>query len=592
MHPDKEIANYDPQKLSENLLNAFIKYQNALNQIAANQESSITDLSMDPFNLHDVFIKVMQEMMTHPEKLWEHSIKLYGDYIQLWSNALNHSMGIQASENAPQIKDSRFNDNIWRDNPYFSFLKNSYYLNSSWVQNIIHQLNTLTPKESHKLEFYTKQFLDAMAPTNFPLTNPSVLKETLSSNGENLAKGAENFLQDVKRGKGKLSISTTNFDMFAVGENLAVTPGKVIYQNDLMQLIQYEPLSEKVRQIPLIMMPAWINKYYILDLQAQNSFVKWAVERGFTIFMVSWRNPDAVMKDKDFEDYMLEGPIEAIKVVKKVTGEKKVNMLGYCLGGTLLACTAAYLTAKKDDSINSATFLTSLTDFTDSGDLGVFIDEEQISALEKRMSDKGYLDGSQMAQTFSMLRANDMIWSFYVNNYLLGKEPFPFDILYWNSDSTRLPAKMHSYYLRNMYQNNSLVKPNTLVLNHVPIDLANVKVPAYMLSTREDHIAPWRATYKAVNLFSGPVHFVLSASGHVAGVVNHPSKNKYSYWVSDIKDKGPEIWLEHAKNIPGSWWVDWEIWLKKKSGELIAARKIDKKGVLEDAPGTYVKARL
>jgi polyhydroxyalkanoate synthase subunit PhaC len=551
----------------------------------------ITSMSFDPFNISNTFMKAFHEMMSNPQQMAANSIELANNYAKLCDNVTKRFMGEEIPPAYKSVtKDARFKDEAWEKNPMFDFIKQSYYLNSSWLQDITKQLSTLDKKDAHKLEFYTKLIIDAMSPTNFIFTNPEVLRETLATNGANLLKGAENLFKDIEAGEGKLSISTTDFDAFEVGKNLAVTPGKVVFQNNLMQLIQYAPLTDKVHKTPLVIMPAWINKYYILDLQEKNSFVRWLVEQGHTVFMISWVNPTKELGHKKFEDYMKEGPIAAIKAVQDITGEKEMNFMGYCLGGTLLASTIAYLKSKnsKPFPIKTATFLTALVDFSYAGDLGVFIDEEQISALEKRMSERGYLEGSEMAQTFSMIRANDMIWSFYINNYLLGKDPFPFDILYWNSDSTRLPAEMHSFYLRNMYQKNLLSKPDGITLDGVKIDLRKVDIPVYMLSTKEDHIAPWESTYKATSLYSGKIHFTLSGSGHVAGVVNHPSRNKYNYWCSDKVYPTTEEWFKNAKDTPGSWWLDWDKWAAKHSpDQKIAARKVEKG--LENAPGSYVK---
>ncbi|WP_039455726.1 PHA/PHB synthase family protein [Candidatus Jidaibacter acanthamoebae] len=586
-------TNYDSHKLSENLIHAFMAYQNAFSEMAANMADKMKAVEPDPFNLSDATRKAMQEIYVHPEKMFEHSLELYKDYLKLMTNVAQKAAGKEIEpEFKAEGKDNRFIDEAWENNPFFNFIKQAYYLNSAWVKDVMKECHNLDKKEIHKLDFFIKQFIDAMAPTNFPHLNPQVIKETLETNGENIAKGAENFLKDAIRSKGNFSIATTDFKAFKVGENLAITEGKVVYQNDLMQLIQYAPTTDKVKKVPLIMMPAWINKYYILDLKPQNSFVKWIVDKGYTVFMISWNNPDENFKSKNFEDYMKEGPLAALKVVQEITEEKEVNFLGYCLGGTLLACTLAYLKSKKVNNIKSATFLTTLIDFEECGDLGVFIDEEQLSMLENRMDKRGYLDGSEMAQTFSMLRANDMIWSFYVNNYLLGKEPFPFDILYWNADPTRLPSEMHSFYLRNMYQDNALIKPNGISLCGQGIDLSKIDLPTYVLSTREDHIAPWKATYKATSTYKGDVRFVLSASGHVAGVVNHPSKNKYNHWVNEKYDANPDTWFNNAKEVAGSWWLDWDKWLEPKSGELVEPRKINAKAAIEAAPGSYVKKQI
>lgn len=358
------------------------------------------------------------------------------------------------------------------------------------------------------------------------MTNPTVLRETLDSKGENLIRGLENLLSDLEKGEGQLKISMTDAEAFEVGENIATSPGKVVFQTDLMQLIQYEPTTETVYKTPLVIVPPWINKYYILDLRPKNSFIKWAVDQGLTVFVVSWVNPDEKLAQKTFEDYMKEGTLAAIEAVLGITGEAQTNIIGYCLGGTLTASTLAYMAAKKDERVKSATFFTTMIDFEEAGELSVFIDEEQLKALEERMNDRGYLEGSEMATTFNMLRANDLIWSFVVNNYLMGKDPFPFDLLYWNSDSTRMPAAMHSFYLRNMYLENKLIEPNGITLCDTPIDLTRIEIPVCVLSTREDHIAPWKSTYAATQTYKGPVKFLLAASGHIAGVVNPPNPDK------------------------------------------------------------------
>ena len=436
------------------------------------------------------------------------------------------------------------------------------------------------------------RFFDAaIAPSNFVLTNPEVLRTTIETGGENLVKGLDNLLKDLERGKGRLLIKMTDLEKFKVGVNIAVTPGQVIYQNDLMQLIQYEPTTEKVHQRPLLIIPPWINKFYILDLRPENSFIRWAVSQGHTVFVVSWVNPDEKLAQKTFEDYMSEGLLAALDAIEQATGEREANVIDYCLGGTLLAATLAYMKAKgSDDRIKSATYFVALVDFKEAGELSVFIDEEQLHFLEERMRENGYLEGSDMATTFNMLRANDLIWSFVVNNYLLGKEPFPFDLLYWNSDSTRMPAAMHSFYLRNMYQENKLVVPGGITLAGVPIDVSTIATPSFLLSTREDHIAPWKSTYAATQLYRGTVKFVLAASGHIAGVVNAPGKSKYGHWENAKNPATPEEWLASATQYPDSWWPAWEKWVGKYAGGEVPARKPGdgKLKPIEKAPGTYV----
>lgn len=571
--------------------------KNTLEAIQRSNDNNQEDEAMtyDPFNISGAFLKAMDEVWSDPKKAVDLNLELANNYVKVWENVTNRYFG----ENIEPLfggdkRDKRFADEEWSNNPMFDFIRQSYHLNADWTMNIVNHLKSLPPKDAQKMVFHTKLLIDAMSPTNFAATNPEVIKETIATHGANLLKGAENLCADLAKSKGSLKITTAKEGAFTVGENLAMTAGSVVYQNDLIQLIQYTPTTEKVHETPLVIMPAWINKYYILDLQQKNSFVKWLVDQGHTVFMISWVNPDSAHKSNGFFEYMKYGPLAAMEQVQKITSAKSVNFMGYCLGGTLLACTVAYLKANapKHFPINSATFLTALVDFQDAGDLSVFIDDEQIHALEKRMSQSGYLDGNDMAQTFSMIRANDMIWSFYVNNYLMGKDPFPFDILYWNSDSTRLPAKMHSFYLRNMYHKNALSKPSGIKLGDTAIDISKNDLPTYLLATRQDHIVPWESAYKATQIYKGPVRFVLSGSGHVAGVVNHPDSKKYNYWTNDKLPKNPDQWLSSAKDNPGSWWVDWDKWSSKISGPQVAARKIDKKHALENAPGSYVKMKI
>lgn len=494
---------------------------------------------------------------------------------------------------APAKDDKRFKDPAWDENAVFDYMKQSYLLTSRWMQSTIKSVEGVDDKTARKVDFYTRQFVDAMSPTNFVMTNPAVLRTTMETGGENLVKGLENLLSDMEDGNGQLRIRMTDTDAFTLGQNIAVTPGQVVFQTDLMQLIQYAPTTEQALKKPLLIIPPWINKYYILDLQAKNSLVKWAVDQGHTVFMVSWVNPDKPLADKGFSDYMLEGPLAALDAIQKATGEREINAVGYCLGGTLLASTLAYMAVKGDDRIATATYLTTMTDFAEAGELSVFIDEEQLAALELKMNQRGYLDGAEMANTFNMLRANDLIWSFVVNNYLLGKEPFPFDLLYWNSDATRMPAAMHSFYLRNMYQKNLLIQPGGITLDGVAIDLRKIKTPSFILSTREDHIAPWKSTFAATKLYSGPVKFVLAASGHIAGVVNPPAAKKYSHWTNPDTSLSADAWFETATEAPGSWWTEWDAWVKEQDGARVPARVVGKGKLkpIEAAPGSYVAVR-
>jgi polyhydroxyalkanoate synthase len=488
---------------------------------------------------------------------------------------------------AEDQKDKRFKDDAWRENEVFDFIRQSYLLSARYMQGLVHDAEGMDDKTAQKVDFYTRQFVDAMSPTNFVMTNPEVLRRTAETGGENLLKGLSNLLSDLERGQGNLRIRMTDESKFKVGENIAVTPGKVVYQNDLMQLIQYTPTTENVLKRPLLILPPWINKFYILDLRPKNSFIRWAVDQGHTVFMVSWVNPDERLAEKGFEDYMLEGPYAALEAIEKATGEKSVNAIGYCLGGTLLSATLAHMATKRDTRIKSATFFTTMVDFAESGELGVFIDEEQLNALEAKMQKRGFLEGREMATTFNMLRANDLIWSFVVNNYLLGQDPFPFDLLYWNDDSTRMPARMHSFYLRRMYQQNDLIKPGGIELLSVKLDLRKIKLPTYILSTREDHIAPWASTYRATQTYGGDIRFVLAASGHIAGVVNPPDAGKYSHWVNTTLPPSPEAWFAGATELAGSWWPDWQRWVTGQEAAQVPARQ--PKNAIEDAPGSYVQ---
>lgn len=564
--------------------------QRLMQEFLSRQPRDIANAPFDPLGMGQAFSELFRHMMTDPLTWWEKQCELWEDYVHLWQSSAQRIIGENTEPYiAPDPKDRRFKDEAWQENALFDFLKQSYLLSSRWLQRTMAEAGGMLDEHTaQKIEFYIRQFVDALSPSNFIATNPEVLKTTLETGGENLVKGLEHLLADMERGK----ITMTDWNAFKVGKNLAVTPGKVIYQNDLMQLIQYEPTTQEVYRVPLLIIPAWINKYYILDLQPENSLVKWLVGQGYSVFVISWVNPDERLSQKRFDDYMLEGPIAALDAIEQATGESEVSVGAYCLGGTLMAATMAYLTAKKQaHRVKSVTYLTTMVDFASAGDLSVFVDEEQLEALENKMAQSGYLDGRDMAFTFNMLRANDLIWSFVVNNYLLGKDPFPFDLLYWNADSTRMPAIMHSYYLRNMYLENNLVKPGKLNLAGVPIDLRTIKTPAYILSTREDHIAPWKSTYASTQIYSGEVRFVLAASGHIAGVVNPPSKNKYSYWVNEKLPKSPEEWLKGAKEIPGSWWPDWQEWHKRMIDGKVPARKIGvgKLKPIEDAPGSYVK---
>jgi polyhydroxyalkanoate synthase len=547
----------------------------------------------DPVAIGAAFFEMTAKMMSDPSRLVQAQLSLWQDYLTLWQRTTQRFLGGEAEPLvAPAAEDRRFRDQAWSDNTLFDFIKQSYLLTARWMQGVVKDVDGLDETTARKVDFYTRQFVDAIAPSNFAITNPEVLRATIESRGDNLVQGLKNLLDDLERGKGRLAISMTDMTAFKIGENVAATPGKVVYQNDLIQLIQYAPATETVKRRPLLIIPPWINKFYVLDLRPKNSFIRWAVSQGHTVFVISWVNPDERLAQKSFEDYMREGPLAALDAMEQATGEREANVIGYCLGGTLLTATLAYMAAKHDGRVKSATYFVTMVDFKEAGELSVFIDEEQLHSLEERMQKKGYLEARDMHTTFNMLRANDLIWSFVVNNYLLGKQPFPFDLLYWNADSTRMPAAMHSFYLRKMYQQNLLAQPGGIVLGGVPIDLRKLKTPAFLLSTREDHIAPWRSTYAATQLYSGPVKFVLSASGHIAGVVNPPG-SKYGHFENDKNPPTSEQWLETATYHEDSWWPLWQRWIEKYGGGEVPARQPGdgKLKLIEDAPGSYVKLR-
>ena len=539
------------------------------------------------------FFEMTARMMADPSRLVQAQLSLWHDYMTLWQRTAQRFLGGNAGPVIEPIAgDRRFRDAAWSDNTLFDYIKQSYLLAARWIHGVVTDVEGVDERTARKVDFYTRQFVDAIAPSNFAMTNPEVIRATIDSRGENLVQGLKNLLDDLERGKGRLSIKMTDMAAFRIGDNIATTPGQVVYQNDLMQLIQYVPTTAKVKRRPLLIIPPWINKYYILDLRPDNSFIRWAVGAGHTVFVISWVNPDERLAAKTFADYMREGPLAALDAMAAATGVREANVIGYCLGGTLLAATLAYMAQKRDRRIKSATYFVTMVDFAEAGELSVFIDEEQLQALEERMSEKGYLEGRDMATTFNMLRANDLIWSFVVNNYLLGKSPFPFDLLYWNANSTRMPAAMHSFYLRNMYQENLLVQPGGITLDGVALDLCRIKTPSFILSTREDHIAPWRSTYAATRLYGGPVKFVLSASGHIAGVINPPG-GKYGHWENDDNPPTPEEWLAAATAREGSWWPLWEGWVAQYAGGEVPARQPGdgKLEAIEEAPGSYVKVK-
>ena len=587
-------TNYDPVALADSLASAAEKSAKLMGDFAARNAGSSHSLN-DEMGVGKAFMELAARMLANPAKMAESQMNLWWDYMSLWQSSMMRMMGAHADPVAEPAKgDKRFKHEAWQEHFLFDYVKQSYLITARWLHDSVANVEGLPEPMRKKVDFFTRQYIDAMAPSNFALTNPEVFRETVATGGQNLVRGLNNLLDDIERGNGQLKISMTDTKAFELGVNIATTPGQVVAQTDLMQLIQYEPSTKKQWQRPLLIIPPWINKYYILDLREKNSFIRWAVNEGITVFVVSWVNPDEKLAHKDFEDYITDGTLAALDAMEKATGEKDANVIGYCLGGTLLAATLGHLAAKKQQKrIASATFFTSLIDFTAAGELEVFIDEEQVSSLERKMSERGYLEGSHMANTFNMLRANDLIWSFVINNYLMGRDPFPFDLLHWNCDSTRMPAKMHSFYLRNMYMNNLLREPGALTLCGSKIDLSKVTVPTYFVSAMEDHIAPWKTTYAGPGILGGDSRFVLSGSGHIAGIVNPPAANKYGYWTNEDLVDSPDQWLAAAKQHDGSWWNDWRKWIGDYLGREVAPR-VPGKGklkVIEAAPGSYARTR-
>jgi polyhydroxyalkanoate synthase len=549
---------------------------------------------IDPRTVAATF-REFQAGETDPARLAEAQVRLWSDLALLWQRTAARVLFNVPAEPviAPSPQDKRFKSEAWVDNPASDYVKQFYLLMSRFLEASVECVKGVDPHTHHKQKFYTRQFLNAVAPTNFAATNPVVLKATLESRGENLIKGLRNLTADLERGNGRLSLQMSDPSAFRLGENIATSPGKVVFQNDLMQLIQYAPSTPTVHRRPLLIIPPWINKFYILDLKPKNSFIKWCSDQGHTVFVISWVNPGPELAHKGFGDYLLEGPLAALDAIAQATGEAEANLVGYCIGGTLTASVLAYMAATKDERVASATLFTTLLDFADVGDISVFLDDAQLELADEHMKRIGYFEGRHMSDAFNLLRENDLIWFFFVNNYLLGRDPAAFDLLYWNSDSTRMPTTMHSFYLRNMYYRNVLRNPGAISLADVPIDLGRIKVPLYFLSTREDHIAPWPATYAGTQLVAGPVRFVLGASGHIAGVINPPSAEKYGYWTGEALPADPRSWLEGAQYHPGSWWTDWAEWVACHGGGQVPAREpgSGKLAAIEDAPGSYVKVR-
>ncbi len=534
------------------------------------------------------------KLSTNPMAVAEAQVDLWKGMMDVWTDTAARMAGVEPGGGKAGKPDRRFAGEEWEETVAFDYIKQSYLVASDYIQNLVGAAeDDLDPAAARKVKFLSRQFVSAISPANFIATNPAVLKETVNSGGENLLAGLNNLLGDLERGEGQLKISMTDEKAFEVGKNVASTPGKVVFRNRLFELIMYEPSTDKVHATPMLFVPPWINKYYVLDLKPENSLIKWVVDQGHTLFVISWVNPDDSLKDVSFADYMREGVLVALDEVERICAQPRINLLGFCIGGILSTTTLAWMAAKGDDRINAVTLLATMIDLKDVGEMSVFVDAEQIRGIEKKVSSRGYLEGREMAEMFNMMRENDLIWSFVVQNYLMGKEPVPFDLLYWNSDSTRMPAKMIVEYLSKFYRDNAFIEGG-LEIDGVGIDVTKIKTPAYLLATKEDHIAPWKSCFEGKRAFAGPTRFVLGGSGHIAGIANPPVKNKYAHWINEeAQGLDPDTWFAGATQHPGSWWTDWGKWLKAHGGKKVPARSAESCGaeILCDAPGEYVKVR-
>jgi polyhydroxyalkanoate synthase len=582
------------EKMSANLARAAITAQGAIAEAALRQADAPSALNTDPFHVAPALGQVMSRLAAQPDRLLRAQADLFSRYLDLWQSTARRMAGETVEPVVVPAKgDKRFNDPDWGAHPLFDVMKQSYLLTSNWMNSLVAEVEGVDPLEKRRVEFFMKMLTDAVSPSNFLMSNPAALREAVSTGGESLVRGMDNFADDLARGQGQLQISQTDMDEFVVGENVATAPGKVIYQNDILQLLQYKPTTEQVYEIPLLLFTPWINKFYITDLRPDNSLIRWLTGQGFSVFVTSWVNPDETLAAKTFEDYMIEGVYDATAQVMKQCGTTQVNTVGYCIGGTLLSCTLAHMAAKGDKRVGSATFFAAQQDFSEAGDLRLFVDDGWLKDIEAQMDKAGgFLPGKSMADTFNALRGNDLIWSFFVNNYLMGKEPKPFDLLFWNSDQTRMPKALHLFYLRYFYKDNALAK-GELELGGVKLDLSKVKTPVYVQSSRDDHIAPYRSVYRGARLFGGPTRFTMAGSGHIAGVINHPDAHKYQHWTNEALPESADDWIAGAEEHKGSWWPHWGAWLSERSGGMVAARDPEN-GVLkplEDAPGSFVKVR-
>ena len=540
------------------------------------------------------FSKLSEYWLADPQRALEAQTRLFSGYMDVWANAIGKVGGTGQAEGdiKPEKGDKRFQDPEWGRNAFFDFLKQAYLVTSRWAADLVEHADGLDEHTRHKAGFYVKQVANAISPSNFILTNPEIFRETVASNGENLVRGMRMLAEDIAAGHGELKLRQADNSRFEIGRNIAVSPGKVVGRSDVAEIIQYQPTTDKVLKRPLLICPPWINKFYILDLNPEKSFIRWAVEQGHTVFVISWVNPDERHGAKTWEAYTREGIQYGLDVIEKATGEREVNAIGYCVGGTLLAAALALLAQEGDERVKSVTFFTTQVDFTYAGDLKVFVDEDQIAALEQAMGDKGYLEGTRMAMAFNMLRSGDLIWPYVVNNYMRGKDPLPFDLLYWNSDSTRMSAANHSFYLRNCYLENNL-SAGRMEMAGRTISLSDITVPVCNIATRDDHIAPAKSVFLGCRCFGGPAEYIMAGSGHIAGIVNPPALKKYQYWTGGKPVGAFEDWVARAVEHPGSWWPYWQAWIEDKDAARVPARMPGETlKPLGDAPGTYVRVRV
>ena len=598
--PDHNL--FDPAEMFEWMTEANERYQAVIQQFISQNEGGTSETSSSIFNdMGENFQQLGQQLAANPMVMFDEQMSLMQGQMQLWQNTVRELLGEKDVEAViePARDDRRFNDPEWSENLIYKFIKQSYLLQSRGVLNIVNGVEGLEDHTRQQVDFYTRQLVNAHSPSNSLFTNPEVIRRTLETRGQNLLKGMKQLSSDMKQSAEGLNVTMTDVSAFSLGENVATTPGQVVFQNKLIQLIQYQPTTEKQYKTPLLIVPPWINKYYILDLRESNSLVKWLTDQGHSVFIISWVNPGPEMRDYGWSEYMNQGTLAAMDAVKEQTGEADVNLLSYCIGGTLTASTVAYLAATKQDKrVKSVTYMATLQDFSDPGEISVFINEASLRGMEKQLDTTGYLDGRVMAFSFNLLRENDLFWSFYINNYLKGERPAAFDLLYWNTDGTNMPAAMHKFYLRNMYQHNRLIQPGGIEVDGVKIDISQIKTPAYFVSTIQDHIAKWKSTYTGAQVHSGPVKFVLSGSGHIAGIVNPPNKVKYGYWTNDLIAETPDAWFAGADKHEGSWWPDWQEWITSNKyadpASQVTARDPNKGKlkVIEAAPGSYVKLKI